>query len=249
MMTENVKMEFLIENWRRFISEAYGAGTIETMRVFDFDDTIAETESDVIIKRPPDYAEEKMSPAEYAVYEPRSEKDENGQRINSKGEIFDFREFAQITNPQELNDITAIFKRLLAAGPDGRYVSILTARGPAANDDIRAFLRIMADESGLDGDAIAEMDIVTLDSADPGDKANWILDKASEFPDLELIEFFDDSPKNREATERLLKTELPDVNINVIDPADLEGRVEQFLPSEEYEEKMATSMENEESPF
>jgi hypothetical protein len=133
-------MENFLFEWKKYINE-FGRGQIQTMRIFDFDDTIAETEANVIVKRPPDFKPEPMSPADYAVYEPipNIETEDPKAKKNELGEIFDFVEFDKIINPTKLQHVTAIFKRLMAAGPEGRWVSILTARGPAVKEEIRGF--------------------------------------------------------------------------------------------------------------
>jgi len=232
-------MDNFLTEWKQYINE-FGQGRILTMRIFDFDDTIAETEANVIIKRPPHFKEEKMSPADYAVYEPIPDiKTDNPVVMkNDKNEEFNFVEFNKIINPKKLQHITAIFKRLIAAGPDGRWVSILTARGPAVEGEIRGFLKVLLTESGLDPDSIDEMEIVCLGSSDPLAKAKWILNTARKHEKtLELIEFFDDSPKNRKAVNRMLKRKLPNITSRVIDPLDLEGRVEPFVHKDEYGEQ------------
>ena len=43
-------MKLLLENWRRFINEEYEP--ITTLRIFDFDETIAHTRSETRVKAP-----------------------------------------------------------------------------------------------------------------------------------------------------------------------------------------------------
>tara|TARA_Y100000310_G_C20637130_1_gene791790 strand:- start:1094 stop:1795 length:702 start_codon:yes stop_codon:yes gene_type:complete len=231
-------MKKFLTEWRKYINE-FGEGRIQTMRIFDFDDTIAETEADVIIKRPPNFEEERITPAEFAVYEPIPNISTENPRIkkNEIGELFDFVEFNKIINPVKLKHVTAIFKRLMAAGPGGRWVSILTARGPAAEEEIRGFLKVLLSESGLEPSLIDGMEVICLGSSDPLDKARWILNAARGHEDsLRLIEFFDDSPKNRAAVDMMLSRKMPNIKTVVIDPVDLEGKTSSFVHVDKYKE-------------
>jgi hypothetical protein len=54
-----------LDTWNHFLNES-------KLRVFDFDDTLAVTDADVLATRA-DGTEFKLSPSEYAVYEPIAE--------------------------------------------------------------------------------------------------------------------------------------------------------------------------------
>lgn len=179
-------MKLLFESWRKFLKE-------EKLRVFDFDDTLATTES-MIVLRKADGTVIEQTPGEWAVYVPEP------------GDEFDYSQFrGPLINPQEMKDYTNILRNVIRAGRDGRHNAILTARGDGARVGIVSFLR----DIGIDPD---ELDIVTLGSSDPMDKAAWIADKIEQGYDD--VAFFDDSEKNVAAV-RNLKRSYPNVKLDV----------------------------------
>ena len=161
------------------VSEALGSGG--KLRIFDFDDTLAETESMIYVKK--DSGEDLvLTPAEYAVYE------------KDPGDEFNFSDFEGLINPKEKEWVTKILKRVIRKhGTDGAV--ILTARGHT--EPVKAFF----DQFGIE-----EIPIVALSSSAPDDKAQWILYVAKKFGFSE-IEFFDDSYKNIVAADKLADKE------------------------------------------
>jgi len=67
------------------------------LRVFDFDDTLVKTDSHIYVKHA-DGKESKLTPGEYAVYEPKSD------------DQFDFSDFEKVQEPQEIKGITKLLK-------------------------------------------------------------------------------------------------------------------------------------------
>ena len=87
---------------------------VTMLSIFDFDDTLAKSDSWVYIKTP-DGKEKKLNPAEYATYKLK------------KGEIEDFRDFdRQLRNPKIIKKNVNLLRKQLKKG--GRRVTILTAR-------------------------------------------------------------------------------------------------------------------------
>ena len=81
-------MKLLLENWRKYLNES-------KLRVFDFDDTIAKSDSNIHITT--DTGEKiSMTPGEYATH-----------KINPDYE-YDFSEFDEVINPREIKQITNI---------------------------------------------------------------------------------------------------------------------------------------------
>lgn len=176
-------MKLLIENWRQYLSES-------KLRVFDFDDTIAKSDSNIYITT--DTGEKiTMTPTEYATH-----------TMNPKYE-YDFSEFDEVINPREIKQITNIVRNAINAGTEGREIAILTARDPAAEDAIRTYLESI----GLDTSKIT---FELLGSSDPADKAAWIANRI-ESGATDVL-FFDDSGKNVEAVSAL-SSQYPDVKI------------------------------------
>jgi len=72
------------------------------LRVFDFDDTLVQTKSNIYITHT-DGKKSTLTPGEYAVYEPK------------KGDKFDFSDFQQVKQPQEIKGVTDWLRKLAKA--------------------------------------------------------------------------------------------------------------------------------------
>ena len=59
---------------------------LKKLRIFDFDDTVFETDGKVILKKA-DGTVQEITPAEYALYDPEP------------GDTFDFSQFNKVINP------------------------------------------------------------------------------------------------------------------------------------------------------
>jgi hypothetical protein len=157
------------------------------LRVFDFDDTLVQTKSNIYITHK-DGKKSTLTPGEYAVYEPK------------EGDEFDFSDFQKVNDPQEIKGVTNLLKTIVKAVGE-RVVCILTAR--ATYKPIIDYLH----DIGLDGIFVA-----ALGSSDPQHKADWIEDKIKKgFND---IFFIDDSHKNVEAVSKL-KEKYPNIKMKV----------------------------------
>ena len=176
-------MKLLLENWRKYLGES-------KLRVFDFDDTIAKSDSNIHITT--DTGENiTMTPGEYATH-----------KINPDYE-YDFSEFDEVINPREIKQITNIIRNALNAGTEGQEIAILTARAPEAEASIRDYL----EGSGLDTSKIT---FELLGDSDPHAKSSWIHDRIR--TGATDVLFFDDSGKNVEAVEEL-RDVFPDIKI------------------------------------
>jgi FMN phosphatase YigB (HAD superfamily) len=167
-------MKLLLKNWRKYLNES-------KLRVFDFDDTIAKSDSNIHITTDTGEALV-MTPGEYATHE-----------INPDYE-YDFSEFEEVINPREIKQITNIIRNALNAGTEGREIAILTARAPGAEGPIRDYLESI----GLDTSKIT---FELLASSDPQAKASWVAERIKNGATDVL--FFDDSGKNVSAIEKL----------------------------------------------
>lgn len=161
--------------------------TGKKLRVFDFDDTLVKTNSFIYIKHE-DGKQSKLTPGEYAVYEPKP----NDQ--------FDFSDFQKVTQPQEIKGVTKLLRTIVNKEGE-RKVVILTAR--AAYKPIKEYLK----DIGLEG-----IYVVALADADPQKKADWIEDKIKK--GYNDVFFIDDSQKNVAAVGGL-KKKYPDIKIKV----------------------------------
>lgn len=157
------------------------------LRVFDFDDTLVKTNSFVYVKHSDD-KESKLTPGEYAVYEPKS------------GDQFDFSDFQKVSQPQEIKGITKLLKTIVDKEGE-RKIVILTAR--SAYKPVKDYLR----DIGL-----GDIYVVALGDSDPQKKADWIEEKIkSGYKD---VFFIDDSHKNVNAVKQL-KNKYPDIKMRV----------------------------------
>ena len=177
-------------NKKEFISEVFKAeermlNEGRTLRVFDFDDTLATTVSYIYVKHK-DGKETKLTPGEYAVYKVKS------------GDEYDFSDFNKMLNkPAIIKKNFDLLQRMLS-NPE-KKVTILTARKLAF--PIRKYLK---DTFGMD------VYVVALGSNNPKDKADWIEKHIK--TGYNSIAFMDDSKKNIDAVDKL-KIKYPDVEI------------------------------------
>jgi hypothetical protein len=157
------------------------------LRVFDFDDTLVKTKSHIYITHR-DGKKSKLTPGEYAIYEPKD------------GDNYDFSDFEQVKQPQEIKGVTRLLKTVTKAEGE-RKVVILTAR--SAYKPVKDYLH----DIGLEG-----IYVVALASNDPQHKADWIEDKIKQ--GYNDVFFIDDSHKNITAVNKL-KEKYPGIKMKV----------------------------------
>ena len=156
------------------------------LRVFDFDDTLVQTDSKIYIdtidgRRIP------MSPAEYAVYMP------------NEGDKFDFSEFGgEIKFGKELKQYTNLVRKMIQSPDKDRKVVVLTARSNAK--PVQDFLKTV----GID------IEVIAVASSDPNKKSEWIEKQIQQGYDD--IYFLDDSPKNIAAVKSMA-TKYPNIKL------------------------------------
>ena len=167
----------------------------KTLRVFDFDDTLAKTNSRVWVKEfnketgIPLGDEYAITPAEYAVF--KTNVAEKHPEIDYK---YDYREFAEVKDPKIIDFTFAILRSVVKKlREESAFPAvILTARGHDANKNIANFLRSYD----------IDIPVITLQGSAPKLKSDWI--KAAMLSkNIPHIEFFDDSPLNVEAVNSL----------------------------------------------
>tara|TARA_B100001059_G_scaffold66582_1_gene63127 strand:+ start:3662 stop:10888 length:7227 start_codon:yes stop_codon:yes gene_type:complete len=153
-------------------------------RVFDFDDTLAKSKSDVLYLLP-DGTTGSLTATEFA---------EQSGELAELGAQFDFSEFSTVKDGSK-GPLAVLAKKLTEAKGD-RDIFVLTARPAAAAESIQSFLR-----SAL-GISIPLDNITGLGDGTPGAKAYWMAEKVSEgYNDLF---FADDAPKNVAAVNKML---------------------------------------------
>jgi hypothetical protein len=187
-MWNGMKVEFgkVYSNLNAFAFNPLNEAKSEKLRVFDFDDTLVQTNSHIYITAK-DGKESKLTPGEYAVYEPKD------------GDKFDFSDFEKVKQPQEIKGVTRLLKNIARVG--GSEIVILTAR--AAYKPIKNYLS----DIGL-----KDIFVVALADANPQKKADWIEDKIKD--GVNDVFFIDDSHKNIQAVKALSK-KYPNISLKV----------------------------------
>ncbi len=151
--------------------------------VWDFDDTLATTKSNVLYTMP-DGTEGKLTAEQFAI---------QGEDLLDQGAEFDFSEFEKVTKGAK----GPMFEKAVARNKKfgNNNVFILTARTQAAAEPIHQFLKAI----GLD---IPLNNIVGLGNSTPEAKARWVVGKAAE--GYNDFYFADDAYKNVKAVQDAL---------------------------------------------
>ena len=160
-----------------------------SLSVFDFDDTLAKTDSWVYVKTPS--GEKQLDAAEFSQYKLKP------------NEEFDFRDFdKKLRNPKLIKQNVALLIRQLEKAQKvsrgARKVTILTARRLGA--PINHFFKTIG----------INPYVVPLGSSNPQHKADYIEKEIQKGYDP--IYFMDDSPKNIKAVNAL-KKKYPSVSL------------------------------------
>ena len=165
---------------------------MKTLWAWDLDDTLILSKSEVIVRNSSTGATKVLTPAEFAIYEPKP------------GEKFDFSQFDNLVQPEVLKKNFDLFSQILkkTAGSKDSKTIILTARTPKVEKDVLMLLK----SKGLPG-----IKIHAVGSSDPMAKVNVIQNYIDDGYDR--VRFYDDSPKNVRAVNAM-KKENPGVDIN-----------------------------------
>ena len=163
----------------------------KSFAVFDFDETLALTNSKILVTDDAGKKIRSLTPAEYALYVPEP------------GENFDFSEFEIVKDgrPTALMDI---LRDVAACGTTA--AAILTARGPKSQGPIREFLADMRIKLQI---------IDTVNTSDPQAKAQKIKGYVRAY-NPQVLHFFEDSPKNLEAVTKMAESDREFENVDVI---------------------------------
>jgi hypothetical protein len=152
------------------------------IRIFDFDDTVARTNSKVFAEKEGERIE--LTAEEFA---------EKGIELIDQGYEMDFTDFNKVVEGKK-GPLFDLIKKLKEA-PGERDLFILTARAPESQQAIYEFMKAMGVEIPLEN-------ITGLGKSDGEAKANWIIDKAAE--GYNDFYFADDAPQNVKAVRTAL---------------------------------------------
>jgi len=159
-------------------------GEIKKIRVFDFDDTVA-TSNSLVFYTMPDGTRGELTAEEFA---------KEGSKMLNEGAEFDFTDFNTVREGEKgpLFDLLKTIKE----SPGSRDVFILTARAPESAAAIHTFLKL----NGVD---IPLENIVGLGNSSPFAKSNWMAGKIAE--GYNDIYFADDAKQNVDAMKDLVE--------------------------------------------
>ena len=156
---------------------------VKKIRVFDFDDTLARTNSQVIVTSI-DGKTKKINATEFAL---------QSEQLEAEGATFDYSEFSKVIDGKK-GPLFELAKKI-SESPGSRDMFILTARPQNAANGIKTFL----DGIGLN---IPLSNITGLQDGSPQAKARWMVDKAAE--GYNDFYFADDAIKNVKAVKDVL---------------------------------------------
>ena len=156
---------------------------VKKIRIFDFDDTLARSNSQVLYTLP-DGTTGKLNATEYA---------KRDQELKDKGATFDFSEFSKVIDGKKGPLFEVAQKINAARGNEDLFV--LTARPADSASSIQEFLKL----AGLD---FRKENIIGLGDGTAQAKADWVQGKIDE--GYNDFYFADDAIKNVEAVKQVL---------------------------------------------
>jgi uncharacterized protein YfbU (UPF0304 family) len=167
----------------------------ESLRVLDFDHTVAFTSEKVGIKRPDGKIVKRIDSSQYSHHRLT-------QKEIDKGFAYDFSEFddVDVDLASENKHVTKILRNFVQAEtPCKRVILILTARNQEAEAGIRSYLETI----GIDHSSI---DIVGVGSSSSQKKINEIAFLLDKYKSIASVSFFDDSSKNTDSMVKFLNS-------------------------------------------
>ena len=186
-------MKLLLENWRTFINEEYEP--ITTLRIFDFDETIAHTRSETRVKAPDGSEATLRDQKEFEEYMNAAAAKEGVEAFDAVdalmelGYQIDLSDFSIVKDPDEITVITDILRNF----PENSKTYIMTAR---RGNSISAIIDYL-DEIGIDA---GEIRVIATQGDSKGDvmatmMAQKIM-KDTGKSNINKIEYYEDSQKN-----------------------------------------------------
>jgi|TARA_R110000772_G_scaffold94624_1_gene192636 hypothetical protein len=219
-------MKLLLENWRKFVNEEMEE-PITTLRIFDFDETIAHTRSETRVKAP-DGSEATLGNQkefeEYMRAAAASEGIETFDPVRDLQELgyqIDLSDFSIVKDPEEITVVTDIMKNF----PEDSKTYILTARRGNSIGPIIDYL----EQIGMPGDQIR---VMATQGESKGDvmvamMKNKIMSNGKS--NINRIEYYEDSEKNID--DVLIKVcEAPE--LDEIKPIDFELIINKVINNE-----------------
>ena len=214
-------MKLIIENWRKYLTESQ----VTKLRIFDFDETIAFTNSSVKVVTPGGKRIEFPSQLAYDQYVKKM-----GTKLGVKdfdpvpamvdmGYEFDYSDFGKVIDPQENDRVVKILGKVAGANraDPSREVYVMTARASDAKQPIMDYLMTLKREDGTPRFVPEDFTgIITLAGQSKQDAIEQIIQKhsADGGTSIKQISFFDDSQKNLDDVMEL-RAKYPTIDIAI----------------------------------
>ena len=208
-------MKLLLENWRKFINEDYEP--ITTLRIFDFDETIAHTESETRVKAPDGTETTLRGQEEFEEYMNAAAAAEGIEAFDAvdilvdRGYQIDLSDFSIVKDPAEITLVTDVMRNF----PENSKTYIMTARRGKSLGPILDYL----DEIGIDSNQVRP---IATQGESKGDViAHMIGQKIMEDgkSNINRIEYYEDSQKN---IDDVLRKVCDDPSLEDVKPLDFE---------------------------
>ncbi len=189
-----------------------------SLHVFDFDDTLFETENSVILEIP-GREPIKLNSQEYAQLEKYHElPQKNISQQDYQNAFLNFEDFLTIKNPKPITKNLRIFGNILLHSPENLF--ILTARGGGTNkSDIKniidEYFAPILPETGFDIGRIITRNEQQHLKGDTAEKKKNTLIELQDYTGLNQIHFMDDSASNIEKAK-----EIPGVRARLVTKED-----------------------------
>ena len=185
-------MKHLLENWRKYITENYEPVT--TLRIFDFDETIAHTRSETRVTAPDGSTATLRDQKEFEEYMNAAAEKEGIEAFDAVDELMnlgyeiDLSDFSIVKEPDEIAVVTNLMRQF----PPNSKTYIMTARRGQSLGPIMEYL----DEIGIDSSNVRP---IATQGESKGDVMVTML-RQKIMPDgksnINRIEYYEDSQKN-----------------------------------------------------
>ena len=185
----------IITQWKNLIEQTTSDSPPTSLRVLDFDHTVAFTGELVYVVSPEGEIVEKLDSKEYATHS-------FSQNEILAGYTYDFSEFDDVDETRAVkNDhVTSILSKFVnAEGSEKRIILILTARNQDSESGIRRFLETIS----IPHDNII---VIGVGSSAPQKKVDEVERILDQYQTIERVSFFDDSSDNTSEMVNFLKS-------------------------------------------
>ena len=208
-------MKLLLENWRKFITEE--VEPITTLRIFDFDETIAHTRSETRVKAPDGSEATLRNQQEFEEYMNAAAAKEGIEAFDAvdalleRGYQIDLSDFSIVKDPEEITVVTDIMRNF----PPDSKTFVMTARRGQSLGPILDYL----EEIGIDSNQVRP---IATHGESKGDVIVHMIGQKL-MPDgksnVNRVEYYEDSGKN---IDDVLRKVCENPNLDEIKPLNFE---------------------------